>query len=266
MHRFDLTLPRHAFGPRETARPAEIWRTLQDVAVLASSQAGYTPRDYRDQRVSWVMRTMTVRHRAEVSFGDHVAAETWISTFERDIFSNRQIRLAMDGRDVVQADQRWVHVRLPDLKPVRASTELKAALGELRPPLGLDLPKRDRSVSHAPLYSNTFDSWHSQMDPLGHANHPAYVDWLEEAWCRWLARNDIDPQQSVAVAESVTFRSGVVAPALVTVELTLTGLTDAGEACLDAEVRVGDRVAATARMVRGHHTFDGDFGHVLGFQ
>ena len=55
MHRVDLILPRHAFGPRETARPGEIWRSLQDIAVLASSRAGYTPRDYREQQISWVM-------------------------------------------------------------------------------------------------------------------------------------------------------------------------------------------------------------------
>ncbi|MEM6928879.1 MAG: acyl-ACP thioesterase domain-containing protein, partial [Myxococcota bacterium] len=167
MHRVELILPRHAFGPRETARPGEIWRSLQDVAVLASSRAGYSPRDYREQQISWVMRSMTVRHRAEIQFGESVAAETWISTFERDIFSNRQIRMQVDGQDMVLADQRWVHVRLPDLRPVRASAELKAALGELRPALDLDEPETLPLGPEAITFHYTFGTWHSRMDPLG---------------------------------------------------------------------------------------------------
>lgn len=253
MHRFDLTLPRHAFGPRETARPGEIWRTLQDIAVLASTRAGYAPSDYREQRISWVMRTMTVRHRTEIQFGEDVAAETWISSFERDIFSNRQIRIGVAGTDVVRADQRWVHVRLPDLRPVRASAELKAALGRLGEPVDLELPSTDRAVDRPRRFATTFETWHSQMDPLAHANHPAYVDWLDEAWCRWLAKNDLDPQQSLAIAESVTYRAGVVAPEVVEVELVATGTTASGAVVMEAEVRVGDRLSATGWLVRAHH-------------
>ncbi|MEN0061569.1 MAG: acyl-[acyl-carrier-protein] thioesterase [Myxococcota bacterium] len=262
MHRFNLTLPRHAFGPRETARPGEIWRTLQDVAVRASSEAGYTPRDYREQQISWVMRTMTVRHLAEIRFGEHVVAESWISTFEREIFSNRQIRLSSDGEPVVLADQRWVHVRLPDLKPVRASAELKQALGELLEPLDLNLPAAESDFHEKIGFRTDFATWHSQMDPLAHANHPAYVDWVDEAWLRWLVAQGMDPQESIAVAESVTYRSGVVAPERVTVELSLTGSED-GAAFFDATIKVGDRLTATAWAVRRHPDFTGDWATVL---
>jgi len=262
VHRVDLVLPRHAFGPRETARPGEIWRSLQDIAVLASSRAGFTPRDYREQGISWVMRSMTVRHLAEIRFGEPLAAETWISTFERGIFSNRQIRMTADGHDVVRADQRWVHVRLPDLRPVRASAELQAALGTLQDPLDLSLPDED-AVAAEVRWQTSFETWHSQMDPLGHANHPAYVDWVEEAWCRWLAARCVDPQQSRPVAESVTYRSGVVAPDPVTVTLTLRGTTPDGAAALDAEIAVGERPVASAWAVREVHGGPRDWATTL---
>ena len=262
MHQVELILPRHAFGPRETARSGEIWRSLQDIAVLASSRAGYTPRDYREQQIGWVMRSMTVRHLAEIQFGEPVVADTWISTFERDIFSNRQIRMSADDRPVVLADQRWVHVRLPDLRPVRASAELKVALGELLAPLELEVPQT-HPIEGEIVHACTFDTWHSQMDPLGHANHPAYIDWVEEAWCRWLASRGFDPQQSYAVAESVTYRSGVVAPAPVTVQLELRGTTPSGAAVIEAEMSAGDRPVASAWAIRAVHGFTSGWAEAL---
>ncbi len=264
MHQIELVLPRHAFGPRETARAGEIWRSLQDIAVLASSRAGFTPRDYREQQIGWVMRSMTVRHHAEIRFGEPLTAETWISTFERDIFSNRQIRMRAGDRDILRADQRWVHVRLPDLRPVRASAALKAALGTLGEPLEIEVPAIQAHGHDDAGYCNTFDTWHSQMDPLGHANHPAYVDWVEEAWCRWLAQRGLDPQQTFAVAESVTYRAGVVAPQPVTVELALRGVTEDGLAVVDAEMVAANRPVASAWIIRGHHAFFGDWVSVLG--
>ncbi len=89
------------------------------------------------------------------------------------------------------------------------------------------------------------------MDPLAHANHPAYVDWADETVCRAAASGGADPQGVVPVAGTLTWRSGVVAPEPVQVQVTLVGTTADGSCVLDLDVRGGDgRGCCTGRLVR----------------
>jgi acyl-CoA thioesterase FadM len=55
------------------------------------------------------------------------------------------------------------------------------------------------------------------MDPLGHTNHPRYVDWADEALSRSLFAAGIDPTGLVPIAERVRFRAGARAIDTITV-------------------------------------------------
>ncbi len=252
LEELEVRLPRHAFGPREVARAGDLWRLLQEVAIVGSIRRGWPPERYREEGVAFVVRGMTVVHPRETTFGEALRARTWVTNFRRGMFSDRQIRVEGPGGVVTRATQRWVHVSMPDLKPSRAPQSLQDAfvLHELDPDVAL--PSVIEEVE-GPEHTCSFGAWYTWMDPLAHANHPAYVDWADESTCRVLASRGLDPQALVAVAEQVTFRSGVTAPEEVTVRTRLTGLTVAGDAVLTHRVEGGDgRPCADVVTVRRH--------------
>ena len=265
LEEFTLQLPRNAFGPRDAARAGDLWRAFQDAAILGSSRRGWPPSRYRDEACAFVVRAMTAVHHRETRFGEPLAARTWISTFKRGVMSDRQVRLsAVGGGLVAAATQRWVHVRLPDLKPVRASADLERCFGVLAPEGEGDV----RLPAFAPIeggagHTFAFDAWHTWMDPHAHANHPAYVDWADEAVSRMIAARGADPQRLAPVAEEVAWRSGVLAPERVTVASRLVGRTEAGHAVLGHTFTGGDgRLCAEATTVRA--LADGDLLDLLG--
>ena len=94
------------------------------------------------------------------------------------------------------------------------------------------------------------ECWHAWMDPLGHVNHPAYVDWFDEALFRAMTAAGLEPVKLAPVAERVAFRSGVVERERVTVDTALVGQTAEGDAAFEHTARVGDRVCAKGTSVR----------------
>ena len=62
-----------------------------------------------------------------------------------------------------------------------------------------------------------FDMWQTWADPLAHANHPAYIDWCDEASSRHMLAAGLDPVLLRPVAEQVSFRSAVLPGERVTV-------------------------------------------------
>ncbi len=250
LEEFGLALGRHAFSPRDAARAGDLWRAFQDAALLGSSRRGWDPPRYRREGYAFVVRAMTVVHHAEVPSGPPLHARTWVSSFQRGMFTNRQIRLTVHGRPLASATQRWVFVAMPDLRPARAPEELVAAfeLHELEPDVALPEVAEPREGSS---HRFGFDVWHTWMDPLDHANHPAYVDWIDEALSRRLVAAGVPAEQLRAVGESVTYRAGVPAGARVEVTSKLAGITATG-ACV-IEHRIGgpdEQVYAEATSVR----------------
>ena len=43
MYETEIGIPRHGAGPREVARSGEIWRLFQEVAMRATTAAGWPP-------------------------------------------------------------------------------------------------------------------------------------------------------------------------------------------------------------------------------
>src|SRR5688572_19012834 len=93
----EVTLPRHAFGPRDRARPGELWRLFQDAAIVGSARRGWPPERYRAAGFGFVVRSMVARHFRSTRFGDPLVARTWVSSFRRGLVSDRQVRLTSHG-------------------------------------------------------------------------------------------------------------------------------------------------------------------------
>jgi acyl-CoA thioesterase FadM len=243
-----VTLPRNAFTPRDAARAGDLWRAFQDVATDASARCGWPPSRYNALGVGFVVRTMTVAHRRETRHGERLRAQTWVKAFRRGVLCTREIRILAEDGLVSAATQEWVHVqREGGLRPARASAELVASFEPDDPEPSPELPAWE-PVEGARVHTFAFRCWHTWMDPLGHANHPAYVDWCDEATSRAMAASGLTPLALAPVAESVTWRTGVVAPDEVDIATRLVGRTARGDAVLAHDLRKGDGALCAAAL------------------
>lgn len=253
----ELILPRNAFSPRETARAGDVWRACQDVAVRESIRVGWPPSRYRDEGTSFVVREMTVVHHRETTYGEALLARTWVSRFRRELLSTREVRIFAGAVPVASATQEWVHVAA-DLRPTRAEGTLLSAFPTLtiESELSVELPQFTSVNCSSHVFG--FSAWQTWMDPLAHANHPAYVDYCDEALARVVVRAGLSPHAIVPVAESALFRSGVVAGEDVRVESKLTGRAANGAVVVVHRVMVGERRCADVTTVRTLASGDGE--------
>lgn len=262
---FPLHLQRNAFGPRDVAHAGDLWRLCQDAAVIGSSRRGWPPARYREQRCAFVVRSMRAIHHRETAFGQPLVARTWVSSFQRNMFSDRQIRIDSEQGTVLSATQRWVHVVLPEMKPGRANPDLERSFGVFVAPGDGDVSLPAVEPAEGREHSFSFDTWYTWMDPLAHANHPLYLDWADESLSRVLAASGIDPYGLVPLAEEVTWRSGVVAPERVTVYSKLAGVLDKRAVALQHRFEGADgRICADATTLRALSGPEGSLEALLG--
>lgn len=262
MEDFELHPPRHAFDPRDLARAGDVWRLMQEAAAEGSSRRGWPPERYSEEGCAFVVRGMRVVHHRPLRRGEAVRARTWVSTFRRGTFTDRQIRLYGDT-PLASATQAWVHVRTrPDVRVARASDALADAfpIEALEP--DVELPAWEPAEGAA--WELRVEAWYTWMDPMGHANHPAYVDWCDEALSRAVADRCADPYALVPLAEEVTYRSAVVAPERLRVDARLVGITASGAAvCRFDVVGADDRICATATTIRDRADAPGALARLL---
>lgn len=238
-HDIDLMLSRHCFTPRDVARAGDVWRALQDAALIGSSRVGWPPSRYREEGIAFIVRSMTVVHHREIRYGEPVAAQTWVSEFRRRIITPRQIVLLASEQPAVFATQEWVHVKEriaagEGIAPARASAALIDSFAPVEEGPVAVLPGWEEA--EGPEHRFAFEVWHTDMDPLAHANHPLYLDWCDEGTCRVMQAAGVDPQALVPVAEWVKWRQAVHAPEQLEVRTRLVGRTERGAAVLRHDI------------------------------
>jgi acyl-CoA thioesterase FadM len=218
-----LDLPRHAASPRNVARAGDLWRLAQEAAVRASTEAGWPPERYVEERTGFVVYEVCARHLREVRHGEALTAHTWIRDVRRRMLSRREVRLDdAAGARVFAATQHWVFVSGEALRPTRASDEMVAAF----PPVEVDDPEVVLEPDPSPVLGErafSFEVWHTWVDPNRHVNHPTYVDFCDEAIGRIAAEAGADPQAIVPVAERIAWKAGAVGGDAVTVRTRWQG-------------------------------------------
>ena len=233
MDSFGLILPRHAISPLGFARAGCLWRLCQDAAVMSSEERGWSPQRYDEESVAFIASQMTVQHDGMLLWGESVEARTWVRDFRRGILSKRQVELWKGQTRVLSATQQWVHVsRVMDngvatVRPARASDALLAAFEPLEG-VGEEVRLLDCESEQGQWHRVGLEVWHTWMDPLGHANHPAYLDWCDEALARLVSQLGHDPHRLIPVAEQVRWRREVVAPTSLVVQTQRVGHTTQG--------------------------------------
>ncbi|MEO0324735.1 MAG: thioesterase family protein [Myxococcota bacterium] len=249
-----IHVPRSAFTPREVARAGDLWRAFQEVAVLGSTAVGWPPERYRAAGVNFMMRRMVVRHDREVVYGEALTGQTWPRLIRRGTLFHRECRLKLGAQPLAAASQEWVHIGTVDgaYRALRSAPELEASFAAEDHGGPVGLPSFD--ARRGPEHAFTFTSWETWADPLGHVNHPVYVDWADEGLARVLRAapgGPVDPVALVAVAEEVRFRGGVGPGDAVRVTTRLAGVTGEGHAVTEHAVQgPGGALAAKATLVR----------------
>lgn len=245
---FPLVLPRNAFTAREVPRAGDIWRACQDVATVASIEAGWPPERFREEGTSFLVYRMMVLHDHESHYGQSLGARTWVSRFRRRTLCTREIRLRAAERLVAAARQEWAHVDGATLKPKQAGEHLAAAFPVAECEASLELPSYDPHPGEENVLE--FRMWQTWADPLDHANHPAYVDWCDENTCRRMRSAGLDPVMLQPIAEQVTFRNSVLPGESVEVRTKRVGVV-AGEAVvLKHHIETERGPAADATTIR----------------
>ncbi len=224
-----VVLPREAFSPRDAARAGDLWRLCQEVAIQGSRMVGWPPERYWRVGSAFIVRQMTVVHHREPAYGEPVTGKTWISQFRRGLLIHRQIEITGEQGPVCSTTQEWAHVSVGDgaMRPRRAPAELVDAFAVADGRPDIDLPEFTPGVG--PTHTFRFRCWHTWMDPLGHANHPVYVDWCDEAVSVAMSQLGLDPLHLCPVAERVRWRRGVQGGDTVVITTHRAGRTAKGD-------------------------------------
>jgi acyl-CoA thioesterase FadM len=245
---FPLSLPRNAFTAREVPRAGDLWRLCQDVATLASIQSGWPPSRFREEKVAFIVYKMTVLHGVETPYGAVLDTKTWVSRLRRRTLCTREVRVQSRGRPVASATQEWVHVDFDSLKPKQGSVEAAAAFPPIELEPSVTLPDFDSLDGAEDEIS--FEMWQTWSDPLAHANHPAYVDWCDEATSRRMVASGFDPVCLRPIAEHVVFRNAVLPGESVTVRTRRLGVIGKDAVVLGHHLSTERGIAAEATCIR----------------
>lgn len=214
--------------------------------MLHSASLGWPPARYRELGTGFVVRQMTAVHQREAVYDEALLARTWVSESRRDMLMRRETEIT----GVLRTTAEWVHVGATS-GPTRASPLFLSCFpvtADAAPAVALPGWAPIDPVALPPLVVRP---WWTEMDPMGHVNHPRYLDWAEEAVSAWLARAGIDPIGLVPIAEHVRYRSAATAGDTVEVRGHHVGNT-ADAAVFRLFMTRGGARLCDATLVRAH--------------
>jgi acyl-CoA thioesterase FadM len=165
-------------GPDGLARTSTMLRYAQDVAWIHSERLGFDRAWYAARGLTWLVRAAQVTILRPVPLGTTLDVATTVSGF-RKVWARRRTdgRLA-DGTLAFWAHTDWVIIDARGL-PTRVPAEFPEVYGTMPGPFEpgrVALPPTPPGAStHRGLVRP------QDLDPLGHVNNAAYLDYLEES-------------------------------------------------------------------------------------
>lgn len=110
-------------------------------AINHSSEQGWPPERYQEQKIGWVVRSHTIRYFQPAYKGDDVAISTWVTEFQKTRSVRRyRISRKSDDATLATAETHWALVDLETRTPTRVPQELSEAfptLDESQEPQGV---------------------------------------------------------------------------------------------------------------------------------
>jgi acyl-CoA thioesterase FadM len=165
-------------GADSVVRTSTLLRYAQDIAWVHSEQLGFDREWYGERGLAWVVRAAELGILVQVSLGATLSISTAITGF-RKVWARRRTEARLeDGSLAFWGHTDWVmtdHRGMPSRVPPEFPAALPVAPGPFEPgrvPLPATPDDAHRHVTRVRP---------QDVDPMGHVNNAAYLDYLEEA-------------------------------------------------------------------------------------
>jgi acyl-CoA thioesterase FadM len=173
-------------GPDGRIRTSTLLRYAQDVAWRHSEDRGFDRDWYAARHLGWVVRGVELEILRPIAMGSSLTVTTAVIGHRR-IWARRLAELRLpDGGLAGRVLTDWVILDARG-RPVRIPTDFG---------LSFSIPELDGDILRlAPLSGDSGDALPlrvrpQELDPMGHVNNAAYLDWLEEALAGGVRRPD----------------------------------------------------------------------------
>jgi len=160
-------------------------RYMQEVAIEASTDAGYDSAWYEAHNAGWVIRRSRIDYRNPARHGDELDVTTYVVNLRRARSQrNYEIVRAGDGFPIAQAATDWVFIDLTTGLPTRIPADALERFLPDGPVPGADIigdapPPPDEPPSGA--FHAARPVYFYEMDEYWHVNNAVYLSYLEQA-------------------------------------------------------------------------------------
>jgi acyl-CoA thioesterase FadM len=165
-------------GPDGLARTSALLRYVVDVAWIHSERMGFDRAWYAKRDLAWVVRAVELAILAPIPLGITLELSTAVTGFRRVWSRRRTEGRGPDGALVLWSHTDWVmtdHRGLPGRVPPEFPASFAVPPGTFEPGRVILPPTPPDAVVHRTSVRP------QDLDPMGHVNNAAYVDYLEEA-------------------------------------------------------------------------------------
>ena len=158
-------------------------RFMQETALSASADVGWTTKRYLQSGYQWVVRETNVEYLQSAQFGDTVSVKTWVDDFRR-VRSRRMYEFRNADTDdlIVRANTDWIYTDIKTRRPSRIPDDVILAYNpEGKPQEG---GQRNPFPTPPPQASDTFRlvkrvEWRD-VDTMGHLNNATYFNYIDD--------------------------------------------------------------------------------------
>ena len=164
-------------GPDGLVRTSVLLRFAQDVAWLHSDALGFDRDWYEARGLVWLVRAAEVVVSGAVASGDQLEVSTRVIGF-RHVLARRRAEVRRAGAVLATVDTDWVMTDADRGAPTRIPEAILAGFPVSSHAFS---PLRAALDGEGPSTGTPFRARPDDLDPLGHANNGAYLDWLEAA-------------------------------------------------------------------------------------
>jgi len=165
-------------GPDGNVRTSALLRYAQDIAWIHSEGLGFTREWYAERGLAWVVRAVEMVILAPVPLGRTLHFSTAPTGFRR-VWGRRRTEARLeDGELVMRGNTDWVmtdHRGMPGRIPAEFPAAFAVPPGAFEP-VRVPLPETPADATVLRTMVRPQD-----LDPMGHVNNAAYLDYLEEA-------------------------------------------------------------------------------------
>lgn len=166
-------------GPNGSLRSSAFLRYAHDVAWVHSEKAGFDRKWYGERGLTWLIRALELDLVDGVRYGEELDVSTEVLGFRR-AWARRRSEFNRQG------EERTLAIAAIDWILLNARGALARVPGEI-----LDVFGKDATAAFTPLRIEVdptpgdaacreFEVRSSDLDPMGHVNNAAYLDYIDE--------------------------------------------------------------------------------------